>query len=64
MSRLDKMQREKNSKKRYKTVCRVIFLFLMLIITTSSIFLVDYRINKVLDDDSKNNITKDIIDMF
>lgn len=64
MSRLEKSQKEKYSKKKYKTICRVIFIFMMLVITTSSILLIDYRINEVLDTDSKNNITKYIMDIF
>lgn len=64
MSRLERTQKEKYFKKKYKTVCRIIFLFLMLTITTSSIFLIDYRINEVLDGDSKNNIAKYILDIF
>ena len=64
MSRLERIQKEKSSKKKYKTVCRVIFLFLMLIITISSILLIDYRANEVLDDDSKGNLTKYIMDIF
>ena len=64
MSRLERIQKEKSSKKKYKTGCRVIFLFLMLIITSSSILLIDYRANEVLDDDSKSNLTKYIMDIF
>ena len=64
MSRLERIQKEKSSKKKYKRVCRVIFLFLMLIITSSSILLIDYRANEVLDDDSKSNLTKYIMDIF
>ena len=64
MSRLERNQKEKYSKKKYKIICRVIFLFLMLIVTGSNILLIDYRINKVLDNDSKNNLTKYIIDIF
>lgn len=64
MSRLERNKKEKYSRKKYKTICRVVFLFLMLIVTGSSILLIDYRINKVLDNDSKNNLTKYIIDIF
>lgn len=64
MSRLERIQKEKSSKKKYKTVCRIIFLFLMLIITSSSILLIDYRVNEVLDDDSKSNLTKYIMGIF
>ena len=64
MSRLERIQKEKSSKKKYKTVFRVIFLFLMLIITSSSILLIDYRANELLDDDSKSNLTKYIMDIF
>lgn len=64
MSRLEKYEKEKYSKKKYKTICRFIFMFMMLVITTSSILLIDYRINEVLDTDSKNNIIKYIIDIF
>lgn len=58
MSRLEKTLNDKNSKKRYKTICRIVFIFLMIIITTSSIFMIDYRINELLGDDSKNNLMK------
>ena len=64
MSRLEKIQKEKYSKKKSKTICRVIFLFFMLIITISSVLLIDYRINEVLDNDSKFNLTKYLIDIF
>ena len=64
MSRLERMQKEKSSKNKYKTVCRVIFLFLMLIITISSILLIDYRAHEVLDDDRQGNLTKYIMDIF
>lgn len=64
MSRLERRQREKISRKKYKIVFRVIFFFLILIITSSSILLIDYRANEVLDDDSKNNLTKSIMDIF
>jgi len=64
MSRLEKSKKEKCSKKKYKTICRVVFMFMMLVITTTSILLIDYRINEVLDNDSKNNIIKYIMDIF
>lgn len=64
MSRLEKSKKEKCSKKKYKTICKVVFMFMMLVITTISILLVDYRINEVLDNDSKNNIIKYIMDIF
>ena len=64
MSRLERIQREKQSPKRYKTLCRIIFLFLMLITMISSILLIDYRINEVLDNDSKYNITEYIMSIF
>lgn len=64
MSRLERLQKEKYSKNKYKTICRVTFLFLMLIITSCSIILVDYRINEVLDSGSKNELTKYIMDIF
>lgn len=64
MSRLEKSKKEKCSKKKYKIICRVVFMFMMLVITTTSILLVDYRINEVLDNDSKNNIIKYIVDIF
>lgn len=64
MSRLEKYKKEKYSKKKYKTICRFIFMFVMLVITTSSILLIDYRINEVLDTDSKNDIIKYILDIF
>ena len=64
MSRLEKSKKEKCSKKKYKTICKVVFMFMMLVITTTSILLIDYRINEVLDNDSKNNIIKYIMDIF
>ncbi|MCC3867584.1 hypothetical protein [Terrisporobacter mayombei] len=64
MSRLEKSKKEKYSKKKYKTICRMIFMFMMLVITTSSILIIDYRINEVLDNDSKNDIIKYIMDIF
>lgn len=64
MSRIQKKQKEKYSKKNINVICRVIFIFLMIIITTSSVLLIDYRINEVLDDDSKFNLIQYIRDMF
>ena len=64
MSRLERKKNERCFKQKYKTICRVIFLFIMLIITSSSILLIDYRINELLDDDSKNSIREYIIDNF
>ena len=58
MSRLEKTLNNKNGKKKYKTIFRIVFIFLMIIITTSSIFLIDYRINNFLEDDSENNLMK------
>lgn len=64
MTRLERRKKEKYSKKKYKSICRILFLFLMMTITSSCIFLIDYRINKVLDDDSEDSITKYINDIF
>ena len=58
MSRLEKIKNEKILKKKYKSVLRKIFMLTMIILTVSSIFLIDYRINKILDNDSKNNLMK------
>ncbi len=58
MSRLEKIKKEKILKKKYKSVCRKIFMLTMILLTVSSIFLIDYRINKILDNDSKNNLMK------
>ena len=58
MSRLEKIKNEKILKKEYKSVCRKIFMLTMILLTVSSIFLIDYRINKILDNDSKNNLMK------
>ena len=58
MSRLEKIKNEKIFKKKYKSVCRKIFMLTMILLTVSSIFLIDYRINKFLDNDSKNNLMK------
>ena len=46
MSRLEKIKNEKILKKKYKSVCRKIFMLTMILLTVSSIFLIDYRINK------------------
>ena len=58
MSRLEKIKNEKIFKKKYKSVCRKIFKLTKILLTVSSIFLIDYRINKILDNDSKNNLMK------
>ena len=58
MSRLEKIKNEKILKKKYKSVCRKIFMLTMILLTVSSIFLIEYRINKILDNDSKNNLMK------
>ena len=58
MSPLEKIKNEKILKKKYKSVCRKIFMLTMILLTVSSIFLIDYRINKILDNDSKNNLMK------
>ena len=58
MSRLEKIKNVKILKKKYKSVCRKIFMLTMILLTVSSIFLIDYRINKILDNDSKNNLMK------
>ena len=58
MSRLEKIKNEKIFKKKYKSVCIKIFMLTMILLTVSSIFLFDYRINKILDNDSKNNLMK------
>ena len=58
MSRLEKIKNEKILKKKYKSVCRKKFMLTMILLTVSSIFLIDYRINKILDNDSKNNLMK------
>ena len=58
MSRLEKIKNEKILKKKYKSVCIKIFMLTMILLTVSSIFLIDYRINKILDNDSKNNLMK------
>ena len=58
MSQLEKIKNEKILKKKYKSVCRKIFMLTMILLTVSSIFLIDYRINKILDNDSKNNLMK------
>lgn len=58
MSRLEKIKNEKILRKKYKSVCRKIFMLTMILLTVSSIFLIDYRINKILDNDSKNNLMK------
>ena len=58
MSRLEKTLNDKNCKKKSKSICRIMFMFIMIIITVGSIFLIDYRVNEVLGDDSKNNLIK------
>ena len=64
MSRLERLKKEKCSKKKYNKVYRFIFLFIMITITIGSIFLIDYRVNEVLDDDSKGNLIKSMMDIF
>lgn len=61
MSRLEKTKKEKYSKRKYKTICRVAFLLFMIMVTFSSLFIVEYRINKVLG--NKDSIKK-YIDIF
>ena len=58
MSRLEKTLNDKNCKKKSKSICRTMFMFIMIIITVGSIFLIDHRVNEVLGDDSKNNLIK------
>ncbi len=58
MSRLEKNLNNKKSKKKYKSICRIVFVFFMMIITVGGIFLIDYRINDMLDEPSKNTLTK------
>ena len=58
MSRLEKTLNDKNCKKKSKSIYRTMFMFIMIIITVGSIFLIDYRVNEVLGDDSKNNLIK------
>lgn len=64
MSRLEKARSKKYCKKRYKTICRFIFLIIMIITTTASVLLIDYRINNLLDDDSKDNLIQYVINIF
>ncbi len=58
MSRVEKTKLKKVSKKRYKSVCKKLFMIIMMFITIINIFLIDYRINKLLGVDSKNNLIK------
>lgn len=58
MSRLEKNLNNKKSKKKYKSIYRIVFVFFMMIITVGGIFLIDYRINDMLDEPSKNTLTK------
>lgn len=64
MSRLEKNLKNKKSKKKYKSRCRIVFVFFMMIITVGSILLIDYRINDMLDEPSKNTLTKYINTFF
>lgn len=64
MSRLEKIRKEKYNKKKSKTICRVIFLFLMIIITIGSVLLIDYRTNEILGKDSKFNLTECLMNIF
>ena len=64
MSRLEKTRKDKYYKKKSKTICRVIFLFLMIIITISSVLLIDYRTNEILGKDSKFNLTECLMNIF
>ena len=58
MSRVEKTKLKKVSKKKYKSVCKKLFMIIMMFITIINIFLIDYRINKLLGVDSKNNLIK------
>ncbi|WP_455538623.1 hypothetical protein [Terrisporobacter sp.] len=57
MSRLEKKLNRKQSKKKFKLIFRMIFIFSMILITVFSVSLIDYRVNEVLDEPSKNTIT-------
>ena len=58
MKKIEKNINNKKSKKKYKSIYRIVFVFFMMIITVGGIFLIDYRINDMLDEPSKNTLTK------
>ena len=58
MSRLEKKLNKKLQKKKYGILYKVVFLFIMIIITAGSILISDYRMNEMLQDDSKDSLIK------
>ncbi len=61
MSRLEKTISEKYCAKKSKSICKVVFMFTMVIIMICGILLIDYRVNEVLGEDSKSTIIKYLI---
>ena len=57
MSRVEKTKLKKVSKKRYKSVCKKLFMIIMMFITIINIFLIDYRINKSIELLSDRNLS-------
>lgn len=64
MSRLYNNKTKKCKNKRYKKICKIVFICFMMIITISSILIIDYRSNEMLGNDSKNNIIKYLSSIF
>ena len=64
MGRLENNKTKRYEKKKYKKVCKIIFICLMILITISSILLIDYRANDMLGNDSKNNLIKYLSRVF
>lgn len=58
MSRLERNKNKKLERKKYRLMCEVVFLFVMIIITMGSVLIADYRMNDMLQDDSKDNLIK------
>ncbi|WP_297133298.1 hypothetical protein [Terrisporobacter sp.] len=58
MSRLERNKNKKLERKKYRLIYKVVFLFVMIIITMGSVLIADYRMNDMLQDDSKDNLIK------
>ncbi|MEG0050611.1 MAG: hypothetical protein RR712_00405 [Terrisporobacter sp.] len=63
MSRVEKTQNDKVAKKPYKLIYKIIFISIMVILTGSSIFLIDFRVNNMLGNENENVISS-YIDIF
>ena len=63
MSRVERLQYKRYSKKRSKLICKIVFMGMMLIVTAISIYIVNYEVNKMLGNENKYTIS-DYIDIF